>query len=113
MQPIEAALAGRSNWIVAVDGSRESFPGDPASVRWPPEVVADGPDRPGPTDPPPGGRRGNPTRARMLFRKPIGGGRWISIDLVAICFTGEILVAFGGPFLIRPSVLTDDGYRED
>lgn len=113
-EPIERRWRKRlAELDLAVDEIPRIVPRDPASVQWPPEVVADGPIALARLIPAGVDVRGNPTRARIvLFRKPIERRAKDLIDLTDLLH--EILVAQVATFLgVEPSVIdptmdTDD-----
>jgi predicted Zn-dependent protease with MMP-like domain len=105
-EPIERRWESRlTDLDVAVDEIPRIFPRDPASVQWPPEVVADGPVALARLIPAGVDVRGEPTRARiLLFRKPIERRAKDSTDLEDLL--REILVAQVATYLgVEPSVI--------
>lgn len=105
-EPIERQWGQRLAALdVAVDEIPRITARDPASVQWPPEVVADGPIPLARLIPAGVDVRGNPTRARiLLFRKPIERRVNDSEELSDLLH--EILVAQVATYLdVEPSVI--------
>lgn len=105
-EPIERRWRQRlASLDVAVDEIPRIQPKDPASVQWPPEVVADGPVPLARLIPAGVDKRGEQTRARVvLFRKPIERRAKDSEDLTDLLH--EILVAQIATFLgVEPTVI--------
>lgn len=112
-EPIEQRWQKRLTGLdVAVDEIPRIQAKDPASVQWPPEVVADGPIALARLIPAGVDVRGDATRARIvLFRKPIERRAKDSVDLTDLLH--EILVAQIATYLgVEPSVIDPDIERE-
>lgn len=105
-EPIERSWQDRLVALdVAVDEIPRIAPKDPASIQWPPEVIADGPIALARLIPAGVDTRGNATRARIvLFRKPIERRAKDTLELAELLH--EILVAQVATYLgVEPSVI--------